>query len=393
MPPVNDGAQAIVIYDTILSLTGLRPFVISIHREKAKGSIDANIIHFSSNHFAFRLVKAFLRYFIGTKFIRSSKYLSLLTGITLMKLRHSISVIIVHSTKMNWLLELRRWFPSTRIVSYHHSSEDHLCSPDIFRNVVDSVDGHFFVSDYGRIAFLNEAARIGINRKVKAWTIQNGVRLEQFKRYPNDVMGWRTLFKVDPEKVTILFAGRVIPRKGIDLLLGAIDLLDSICLTKIQLIIAGGTDYFNQETTPYRVAVAEQITRLREKIPIGELGYVSHANIHKVFAVSDIYVFPSIAPEGCPLGLIEAASMGIPVISNSIGGIDEIVENGVTGILIEEPFTSVKLSEALNKMVVDIGMRNQMGDAAYELSRRKFAASRMAHDFERALDSFAKMKS
>ena len=58
-------------------------------------------------------------------------------------------------------------------------------------------------------------------------------------------------------------------------------------------------------------------------------------DIGNVIQSLDLVIFPSIAPEAFPLSVLEAMWLGKPVIASDIGGVREIIEDGVTGLLVE----------------------------------------------------------
>jgi len=78
----------------------------------------------------------------------------------------------------------------------------------------------------------------------------------------------------------------------------------------------------------------------------------------------DVYVMPSVyKSETLGVAAIEASAMGIPVIASDIGGIPEVVENNVTGLLIK-PGDSRGIADALHSLMRNDEMRLNMGLAA-----------------------------
>ncbi|MCW5912358.1 MAG: glycosyltransferase family 4 protein [Cyclobacteriaceae bacterium] len=320
--------------------------------------------------------------------MRSLQYTDLLVGIYLFSFKNAISVFVVHSTKMHWLLELRRWFPKIRIISYHHSSEDQNCPEDVFKKVVENIDAHIFVSRFGEVAFFQKANSLNLKRKLISATIQNGVDVHQFKPYPESRLGWLAKYKLCPGKVTILFAGRIIHRKGLHLLLEAMDSFDEQSCNQVQLLVAGGADFFSDQPTPYIVKIRETISLLKQRIHVVELGYVPHSYVHELFAISDIFTFTSIEPEGSPLALIEAACCGLPVISGGIGGISEIVQHNISGFILDMPLNPVQLTEHLLRLIHDKNLLLEMSNNALAISKKRFSSQRMASDFLNVMNSF-----
>ena len=76
----------------------------------------------------------------------------------------------------------------------------------------------------------------------------------------------------------------------------------------------------------------------------------------------DVCVLPARKPEGLGNVLIEAMALGKPVVGAAIGGIPEIIEDGVNGYLVE-PGNVSSLARALERLLADPAQRRRMGDA------------------------------
>jgi glycosyltransferase involved in cell wall biosynthesis len=76
----------------------------------------------------------------------------------------------------------------------------------------------------------------------------------------------------------------------------------------------------------------------------------------------DVFVLPSLS-EGFPISLLEAMSIGLPCIATGVGGIGEIVEDGVTGLLIP-PRSLDGLISALKRIIIDEKFRRELGSSA-----------------------------
>ena len=86
------------------------------------------------------------------------------------------------------------------------------------------------------------------------------------------------------------------------------------------------------------------------------------SNLALVLGALDVVVLTS-DNEGVPLSLIEAAVAGLPVVSLRVGGVAEIVEHGVTGLLADN---DVELHDAVVRLVTDYALRAAMGAAAQQ---------------------------
>ena len=94
----------------------------------------------------------------------------------------------------------------------------------------------------------------------------------------------------------------------------------------------------------------------------------------------DFLILPSLW-EGCPVSVMEALSLGRPVIATRVGGIPELLDSGQEGLLIE-PRAPRELADAILKLATDPERRTQMGEAARARAERDFSVERMTRRIE-----------
>ncbi len=97
---------------------------------------------------------------------------------------------------------------------------------------------------------------------------------------------------------------------------------------------------------------------LRERFAL--LGYREDAV--RVLAACDVFVLASLF-EGMPVSLMEALALGVPVVATAVGGIPELVTNGVEGLLVR-PSAPEALATALGELIADPARRAEMSQAA-----------------------------
>jgi len=140
----------------------------------------------------------------------------------------------------------------------------------------------------------------------------------------------------------ITYVGRIVKDKGLNELLDVFDDL-SKKHSHIKLLLIG--DYKN-ETDP--ISRESQIIMQSNK----HIKYLEFQDDVKAFlSITNLFVLPSYR-EGLPNVLIEAGSLGIPMVATDINGCNEVVEDGVNGILVK-PKDKVLLFEAIERFVVD----------------------------------------
>ena len=108
------------------------------------------------------------------------------------------------------------------------------------------------------------------------------------------------------------------------------------------------------------------------------LGWVAGEAKQAQLAQADVFVLPSYN-EGLPVSLLEAMAYGVPVISTRVGGIPELVRDGIDGFLIE-PGDRAALEDRLRRLAEDARLRQTMGDAARADIARRFDVARMVAD-------------
>lgn len=123
---------------------------------------------------------------------------------------------------------------------------------------------------------------------------------------------------------------------------------------------------------PEREAL-ESLTSERLRL-VGERG-----DVPALLAGASVFVLSS-RSEGLPISVIEAMAAGLPVVASDVGGLRELVENGVTGILVP-PGDAGALGDALGRLVGDPQLRRAMGDASRARAEALFdlPAFRQAH--------------
>jgi glycosyltransferase involved in cell wall biosynthesis len=146
--------------------------------------------------------------------------------------------------------------------------------------------------------------------------VPNGVDLTPFKAVSRNT---------HDQSRTILFVGRIVPVKGLDILLEA---MESVVrqIPEVTLRIAGvGEEKENLQ---------QQVKKLHLSGRVEFLGMVDHHNIPSLMKNSDIFVLPSLS-EGFPLVLVEAMAAGLPIVATDVKGVSEIIEDGVHGFLVK----------------------------------------------------------
>lgn len=147
------------------------------------------------------------------------------------------------------------------------------------------------------------------------------------------------------------------PMKGVDVLLKALDLLIKRGCHFRCLQIGGGSSETNGEDT---LELRRLCTQLGLDGVVEWIGLTN--NVNQYLVCSDIYCQPSRTEAIC-LSIAEAMECNLPVVASNVGGIPELVENGVNGWLVE-PDNPEQLADKLECLLSNHEMRRKMGQEA-----------------------------
>jgi glycosyltransferase involved in cell wall biosynthesis len=162
----------------------------------------------------------------------------------------------------------------------------------------------------------------------------------------------------------VLFLGRLKPGKGVFDLVDAVSELRA-AVPDVRLVCAGDGD---------RGAVARYAERLGIADAVKFTGWVGSSGKRALLESAAVFALPSYE-EALPMSLLEAMGAGLPVIASPVGGIPEVVVDGVSGFLCA-PGDRASLQRALRKLLLDRSLAARIGAAARESVRLRFAPER-----------------
>jgi len=166
----------------------------------------------------------------------------------------------------------------------------------------------------------------------------------------------------------IAAVGRLVETKGFEHLVDSLAMLDF----PFRLVIVGDG--------PARRALAKRARRFGDSVRFE--GIVPNERVFEILAESDVFVMPSIIArngdrDGIPNVMLEAMSVGLPVVASAISGIPEAVRDARTGILVP-PGDPASIAEALRRIRRDPGAAAHMGAEGRRLVAETFSAEKNA---------------
>jgi glycosyltransferase involved in cell wall biosynthesis len=207
---------------------------------------------------------------------------------------------------------------------------------------------------------------------LRHWVTQWGVPQEKTVVIPNAVEPVERIIPIEAPLSTatkIVTVGRLTRQKRVDQVIEVVSRLDGVGL----VVVGDGPD---------RPRLEELARTLGSAGRLYFAGKRSQAEILALMAACDIFVLNS-THEGFPHVLLEAMSVGLPVVATAVGGIPEIVKDGHNGCLI--PVSSGKaLEEALLKLLSTSSTRKLLAAGAKQTSKQ-FDLGQMAEGTEAVL--------
>ena len=165
----------------------------------------------------------------------------------------------------------------------------------------------------------------------------------------------RQKFDLPSNSIICTAVGRLVPVKGYDVLINAVQKIASQ-VPQLFCLIVGEGESKEELSAQIREAGLEKRIRL--------LGYYDRQNAMSILKSSDIFVMPS-RYEGTPIALLEAAALARPIVASDTGGIPELVKHEEHAFL-TPPGDSESLAQGLLKLALDHDYAQMLGQKAQE---------------------------
>ncbi|MEF3305441.1 glycosyltransferase family 4 protein [Paenibacillus sp. GYB003] len=283
---------------------------------------------------------------------------------------------------------LKRRHPKTPVVLSLHSttflSKPHI-APSALRLCLRSADAIVVNSEFlkAKVASHDESLsgkivvnHLGVdtNRFVSRWSAE-----EQARREAN-------LAKLGlAGKKIVLYVGRFIPIKGVHHLVAVMPTIAALEPDAV-LLLVGGASYGSNRLTPY----VRKLRRMAQTVPghVRFVPFVPHEQIPLWFRLADVAVVPSAEKEAFGLVNVEAMASGVPVVATAAGGMKEIIEHGVSGLLAEPGRLAEQLVGHVCAVLADREYARRLGEKGIERVRERFT---WQHTADRLAELYRKL--
>ncbi len=232
---------------------------------------------------------------------------------------------------------------------------------NVFYNLVDTV---LCPSTYG----LRTLRENGLN--TRAFVLSNGIELSKFNANLKHEQFDRQ-FGLKDENKKILYVGRLMKEKGLDILIKAYGIVNAKVPNTNLIIVGKGHMRRNLEDLANGLGLKNVIFT----------GFISDSLLRQAYASSDIFVLPSYA-EIQPLVLLEALAMGLPAIGTNVGGIPEMIIEGRNGYIVK-PGDREGLAERIITILNDSKLRKEFSRNSLQMARE--------NDIEKSADKLERL--
>jgi alpha-maltose-1-phosphate synthase len=233
------------------------------------------------------------------------------------------------------------------------------------RTAIEAAAAVIAVSDGMRTDILSAYPAVPPDR---VHVIRNGIDTVQYAPDPGTAVLDR--HGIDPRRPSVVFVGRVTRQKGLPVLLRAAQWLDP----SAQLVLCAG----QADTPELEAEVAGLAGHLRATRPgvVWIPGMLSKPEVIQILSHATVFACPSLYE---PLGIVnlEAMACGTAVVGSGVGGIPEVVADGVTGLLVP-PGDPEALGVALSELVADPARAAEMGRLGRERAIAEFSWATIA---------------
>lgn len=321
------------------NMSGPMKGVLQLIENIDKNKFELDLYNFQYGDDLPRFAEISEEYNLRTIFLiqRGRNYLSLILQIYSHIIDHEYDIVQTHGFKPTFLVFFVRFFVRFKWICFMHG----VTNEDLKVKGYNLLDNVLQLAAH-RTILVSEAQRnrvFGGSHTKRVCVLRNAVDEENPMPVSGSVRSVRDIFNLTRECRIIATVGRFSPEKGLDVLVEAFALLVQQ-VDNVHLMLVGD----GQE----KQSVQKQAERLGIRNSVHFTGYSKTPGDY----IRDIDVFVLTSrSEGIPNAILEAMAMGKPVVATAVGGVTEIIENGISGKLVppEKPHLLVQpLVDLLN---------------------------------------------
>lgn len=382
VPPVADSAPEWNVFRLAEAESSLDIHVISPCEEGQRSKLNrfkanGNYHHVVFSDLALQIYRKYIRHFLpfrlaGRRLMKLPDLMSwwYLRQVTPLLAQLKPDLVIINA-RPQYIRYLRRIVPYGRLLLFMRGEMGES------RRFLSQLDG-IIVNSKGMADYAKQFVNVS---ETPLWKMPNSLGDEFLvPDEPSD--------RFERSEKDIIFAGRVIPVKGVLELVKAFKLvLEDV--PEAALVICGAADNFkmNGYLSDYERAVRREAADLSAG-KIRYEGYIPNDQMGAYYTQAFLAVFPSIYNESFGMVALEAMRCSTPVVASRRPGFEELIAPGETGYLVDDPTNCRALADAMVRVLSDLVLANQMGEAGYEKSLQ-YTPDQAAKRFEEIVNDIA----
>jgi glycosyltransferase involved in cell wall biosynthesis len=225
----------------------------------------------------------------------------------------------------------------------------------------------------------DELVELGVAPREKFVVIRLGIPLEERLGDPTAELDYRRLYGIPEDAFVVGWVGRMTGVKDTVSALEALRATRDRGVDAVLCLVGDGPDRGRLEQAAYDLGIARACFFV---------GYQEHvAGYYRLF---DAFLLPSVT-EGTPVSAIEALASGTPVVANRVGGVPDVVRDGVDGYLVEAGDVE-GAATSLATLAAHPELRARLGAAGSVRVRERYSVNRLVDDVDRLYRSLLAAK-
>ncbi len=225
----------------------------------------------------------------------------------------------------------------------------------------------------------DELVELGVAPREKFAVIRLGIPLEERLADPTADSDYRALYGIPEGAFVVGWVGRMTGVKDTGAVLEIVRAARSHGVDAVLCMVGDGPDRTRLEELAHELGIARACYFV---------GY--QEDVAGYYRLFDAFVLPSVN-EGTPVSAIEALASGTPVVANRVGGVPDVVRDGLDGFLVD-PGDVTSAGAKLAVLAGDDGLRKTMGEAGRKRVLARYAVARLVDDVDRLYRSLLEAK-
>lgn len=275
------------------------------------------------------------------------------------------SVIVVHNS-MKLYRQIRQHAPELKVAIHMHNAFE---PKGLEQNVKMIVPSQFLQNYY--CGFLPDA---------DIEIVPNGIDLDTYQSAYQAVT--KADLAISPHEKVILYAGRIVPDKGVLPLMHAFEKLSQTHQDLRFVVIGDYNEESKSDNGAYQREVREIAARLGDRCKL--MGSIPPDKMHTWYPLADLVVIPSQFQEPFCMVAIEAMGAAKPVLVSTRGGMVEFVKENGTGYHLREPMTADSIAEDI-ETVLDNATRDEVARRGQQYVHTHYSWTGVTQRFEEVL--------